>query len=610
MNAPAPTAWQRQVLAELRAAVDAYPDDVSVLGGPRMDSTGQMQLRLRLRTADIPREHGGLPLEAFEDVAISVPLTELAPPRVEVDHDRFVGYPHVLQGRRLCLYLDPSREWDPSTGFYGFLDRLIGWFTDAASARFDAQTALYHAVGGVVHATAHAPTVVVRDPLRAGRRAQHGWLLARSPHRLDLTFTRPAIETSGDHTPVILLDADLPLGAGSSLGELLYLIDGSAAGEPHPGSPFAQRAVSPPQSSTVLSVLGASAIRKADSQPQRLVLAVPHPTGGPAHLLAANIPAPGADHLRACVRATRTKGSPTIDIDRTDIDPDTPLDWWPLSDERAEVTTRRDIGRPMSAFAGKKVAIWGCGGLGSWVAEYIVRAGAEEIQLCDPGSITGGLLVRQNFVELDVGDSKVASLARRLRAISDTARITTHEEMIPPPEAFFEADLIIDATVSVAISRFLDEMAARPRARPTLAQIATDSRTGTLGLLTVATPSSTIGPLTIDRLAGKVVCADGALEAFHCLWDADEPDSPIIPTRGCSTPTFHGSAADLAAVAASLTNMLGVHLHGGTGLSGTHLISLPHGEAGPHRTFIPAQTDSVQESRSSDCAVEGGAASA
>ena len=57
---------------------------------------------------------------------------------------------------------------------------LFAWFTDAAAARFDAQTALYHAVGGVLHAPARAPTIVVRETLRPGRRAHHGWLLSRT----------------------------------------------------------------------------------------------------------------------------------------------------------------------------------------------------------------------------------------------------------------------------------------------------------------------------------------------------------------------------------------------------------------------------------------------
>jgi hypothetical protein len=57
--------------------------------------------------------------------------------------------------------------------------------------------------------------------------------------------------------------------------------------------------------------------------------------------------------------------------------------------------------------------------------------------------------------------------------------------------------------------------------------------------------------------------------------------------------------ADLLA-AASLTSILGSHLGAGAAVSGTHLISLPHGEAGPLRTFVPAPTSVDMEADSVD----------
>jgi hypothetical protein len=581
--------WQRQVLADLCTITDAYPDDVRVLGGYRLDASGLMRLRLRLRTDDIVCVNRGIALGASEDFIITVGQSELAPPRVEVDHSRFLHHAHVLQGRRLCLYLDPSREWDPLSGFGGFLDRLLAWLADAAAARFDAQTALYHAVGGVLHATDKAPTIVVRSAPQPDRRSHHGWLVSRRSHRLDLTLVRPAATVQADHTPVVVLDADLPFGAGGSLGELLAIVDDPYLEPPNPGSPYTMGRADTGLSAVVLTVLGASAVRKPNGSPQRLVIAVPHPTGGPPHLLAANIPAPGADHIRALVRSNKHRGS-MIDIDPSQLDTTTPLQWWPVSDERPEVTTRRDVARPVAAFVGKTIAVWGCGGLGSWIAEYVVRAGATKVILCDPGTISGGLLVRQNFVEADVGDTKVEALSRRLRAMSDSVAIAVYDAMIPSPEDLVNTDVIIDATVSVAISRLLDDLAGAPGDRPVLAQVATDSRTGTLGMLTVSMPSLQMGPLTIDRKAGEQISRDAKLEAFQKLWDSAEPDDQIIPTRGCSMPTFHGSAADLAGVAASLTNILGSHLEPGAALSGTHLISLPHGEAVPLRAFVPAPT--------------------
>ena len=588
MSRPDLSVWQRQVLTDLDAIAEAFPGEVEVMGRYRLDRSGSMQLRLRLRTDDIPRVEGGIQLGAHEEVIVTVDPSDLVPPRVEVDHLRFLHHAHVLQGHRLCLYLDPSREWDPINGFGGLLDRLFDWLGDAAAGRFDAQTALYHAVGGVLHATDGAPTVVVREALQACRRAQHGWLVVRTPHRFDLTLDRPSEHRgSGPRSGRLRWTPTCRSAPGSILRPSSRPSTTRISGIPRRAPLTGEGAANTDLSAMVLTVLGASAIRKAGGKPQRLVIAVPHPTGGPPHLLAASIPAGGADHIRALVRSSRKRSS-MIDIDPAKVDPTTPLEWWPVSDEREAVTTRRDAARPVAGYAGKTVHVWGCGGLGSWIAEYVVRAGAKKVVLCDPGTISGGLLVRQNFVEADIGNTKVEALVKRLRAISDTVEVTTHAMAIPA-EDLGKTDLIIDATVSVAISRLLDGFARRRSDdRPVLAQVATDARTGTLGILTVSTPPLPIGPLTIDRKAGEQIANDGSHEAFHTLWDSTAHDDQIIPTRGCSTPTFHGSAADLAGVAASLTSILGAHLGVGAGVSGTHLISLPHGEAGPLRAFMPA----------------------
>jgi hypothetical protein len=263
-----------------------------------------------------------------------------------------------------------------------------------------------------------------------------------------------------------------------------------------------------------------------------------------------------------------------------------------VSDERPEITTRRDHQRPTSTFAGKSIHIWGCGGLGSWIAEFIARAGATNIVLSDPASVTGGLLVRQNYTEPDLGHRKVDALAARLRAINDQLSVETFARPLPADTItpLPNCDAIIDATINLSLGVLLDSEAtrhARPGVRPLIAQVATDIRTGTLGLLTVAAPDYTGGPAIIDQCTGDIVLADGHLERFHTFWQTPAAGDELIPARGCSTPTFHGSAADLAAVAATLVSLLGPHLK--VTVSGTHLIALPHADGdGPTHHFVPA----------------------
>ncbi|MGW0325538.1 ThiF family adenylyltransferase [Nocardia sp. NPDC003183] len=575
--------WQKQLLGELRLLARERPLDVRIAQQPQLDSDGAVGLRLRLHTADIPRSPGGLELADDEEFIVKIGPSLFLAPRAEVEHTRFLGFPHVLQGQRLCIYLDPSREWRPSDGIAGFLTRLWDWLTDAAAGTFDPSTAMYHAVGGILHRAEETPTIVAREP-GPSRPHQIARLITRSPYRYDLTYST---DHDGHRTPVFTLASDFPFGAASTFALLLTLLD----------DPYLDRAEGrpprvTPQSPAFLTALLASALRNPDDSKQYFVLAVPHPAGGPHHLLGGRLPAAAANVLRHLAKKHGTE----VAIDHATINADIPIEWCNMSDERTEVTTRRDDNRPVNGFRGKTIHIWGCGGLGSWLAEFIARAGAATITLCDPGTITGGLLVRQNYTEADIGQTKAHALATRLRAIRDDLTVTVAEGHMPDDDqtAVLAADLILDATVSHGITICLDTLAGQER-KALIAQVGTDARTGTLGIANICTSDSPRTPSDIDDQAGRAVLADGGLELYHPLWQETADGDELIPTRGCSLPTFHGSAADLAAVAATLANMIGLHLlQAQSALSGTHLIALPHAPAGVRHRFLPAVSGTPQ----------------
>lgn len=552
------------------------PDDLQIIGRPASAGMGSMTVRIRLNTATLTHAIGGLPLKEIEEFVLTIHPSGLVPPIVDVDHVRFLGHAHVLQGQRICIYLDPSREWNPLGGAVALLNRLWSWLADANAAHFNADAALFHAVGGVLHANKANPTIVIRD-FEPTAKAHMARLTTRTPRRLDLQVHRT--EHTQDPTPVLALRSDLPLGAGITLRDLLTIMD-----DPRLDRYVYEASPPPAQSPAFLTALAAGASRKPHDTPQYFVLSVPHPNGGPRHLLAGRVPATGANSLRKMVRHRTTV---LIDIQPKNINPNINLEWCPVSDEREEVTTRRDTGSPVNGFEGKTVHVWGCGGLGSWIAEFVARAGAGRIVLCDPGRITGGLLVRQNYLEKDVGDSKAEALARRLKMISDNLEVEAYDATLPDEiDKLGAVDVVIDATVSHAIAQSLDGLARQPDRHAVIAQVATDVQSGTLGILTVSAPPSTDGPNTIDQQAGVIVLADGEMEAYHGLWSEPSDGDELIPTRGCSVPTFHGSAADLAAVAATLTTFIGSHL--GTNVSGTHLMALPHAAApGPRYRFYP-----------------------
>lgn len=571
------TGWQRQLISELSKLAEQHPDELRITKRAVRNQDGSATVHISLRAVHIPQVPGGLELRDDEEFAIRIQPAIFVPPEVEVDHFRFLGFPHVLQGQRLCIYLDPSREWHPETGMAGLLNRLWNWLNDAAGAQFDPSAAMYHAVGGVLHRSDRAPTIVVREEGKA-RRCQTARLIVRSDHRFDLTY---AAGESGFHVPVFRLDSALPFGATTTFASMLALID-----DPYLDRSQGRLPRIEPQSSALITALAASAMRNPDNTNQYFVLAVPYPMGGPSHLLGGRLHASVADQLRTFARRSGT----AITIDPAKVDAEIPIEWCTMSDERQQISTRRDNGRPVNGLQGRNIHIWGCGGLGSWIAEFAARAGASEITLCDPGFISGGLLARQNYTEEDIGRSKVQALAGRLRSIRDGLVVTVYDGAIPQDSvSCLTADLVIDATVSNSITQYLDVFAMLPDRKAIIAQVATDAMSGTLGILNICASGASLIPSKIDQEAGIAITAMGELEIYHGLWQEPLDGHELTPTRGCSVPTFHGSAADLAAVAATLVNLLGSHLVAvNSRISGTHLIALPYAAGGPHHYFFPA----------------------
>ena len=324
---------------------------------------------------------------------------------------------------------------------------------------------------------------------------------------------------------------------------------------------------------TFIKQVQRSAFAGKSGQPSYLGLVVSHPTDPQIKALVfGRIPAHAADRIRL--------PEPTI------TPSDTPIEWIPVSDERPTLTTRRDSSRPAAHLARKSIELWGCGGLGSWIAELCARTGPSKITLRDHGQVHGGHLVRQNYTEDDIGQLKITALAKRLRLLGDS---TIVEGGVSVTEALAVGlpgcDLIIDATISETVAHRLDGAArALSGTGPLLVQVATDRRSATLGLIIVASPSCGIGPATVDRALASRVLEDETLEAFHTFWTPPVEGGELLPAPGCSVPTYHGSAADLAAIAGAMVSVIGQQV--ASPVIGAHLIASPHSGCQPAWRFI------------------------
>lgn len=555
---------------ELAAAI-ADVDAITVIDSNPAEA-GSIEVALKIDTSSFPTGDGGLPVHRYETVIISISNSfPLGPPRASVSHTRWAGFPHVLQGSVLCLYLDPATEWHPSAGIAGFLERLWDWFAAAIGGEFDPATSLYHPVGGVLHRTAGAPTLVVEPPLPYTDAALHFrriCLRERSPHRIDLAAWYR--DKAADYTHIgllVVLPGMLPFGAGNHLSLLTAIVG-------HQQSNGARK--------RLLAKLRETADHLEEDQPLDIVIAVPNPAiadEARLHLLAARI---AHDNVAAAIDAATARG-------RSGQQPpnEPAIEWLYVDDLRPGVTFRRDKETPIGDIAGSTVEIWGCGALGSVLAEMVARAGAGTIVLRDPSFVTKGLLVRQNYTEADVGRPKVDALADRLRALNDQLVVRpVHEQcqlaLVEPPACEF----IIDATVSTSVATFIELAQRSGRLDTPIAQVATDDETATLGILTVCQPGLGDTNNDLDDAARAHAHETPALAPFAGFWHHDAVP-PVTPTKGCSVPTFRGSSADTATISAIGLSLLSLAMR--RRVSGAYLFAAPHSPYDvPSRVDIPA----------------------
>ena len=116
---------------------------------------------------------------------------------------------------------------------------------------------------------------------------------------------------------------------------------------------------------------------------------------------------------------------------------------------------------------GKRVAVIGCGSLGSNLAESLVRGGVSHLTLIDSDYFESANLVRHSLDGQALGKHKVEALCRRLSLVSPTCVLNgaalqldevLQQKILPLQE---EYDLIVDATASDEVRWLLGSFQAK-----------------------------------------------------------------------------------------------------------------------------------------------------
>ncbi len=533
---------------QLREIEEASAGTVQIVRKKEL-SFGYLRVEVSIRFDGLERLHGGLRVHAREVFHLFVPPAfPYDFPLVEVPHSRFAGFGHVQWARQLCLYGN-SAEWNPVDGMYGFIARLDSWVRDAARDALDPEDAPLHPpvaypiVGRLVVPTADTPRVVASPWMGFAE-------LCQRRHRTEIigwTETVSGIPAER-FAPAVLLHEPFPFEYPATVKALLRELEAHGID----WSEFLIRLAAHAekmQAGAPLVVVFGTPMRRVEASTRVL-----------QHLAAWEISGEDADGLRKiCMANERDARKPAIVAVLKWAD-EANVGWCRVSENRPEVTRRRDQRSPMEWFRGKRVAIWGCGAIGTRVAESIVRAGAGYVELVDNGRVGPGLLVRQVFEDSDIGRLKATALGERLKRIVPGVEVSVGTadlvQRLGGPQPIPEVDLLIDCTASSVVRMKLEQTLRDLDRRPPISCMGV-GHDAAAGIATLATGEHSGGPLDLIRRLKLEACRKPRLFTLRQeFWPAEPRGERFQPEPGCSEPTFVGSDADLAGLSARMLNAI------------------------------------------------------
>jgi len=544
---------QRLALDQLTDIAAASDDAIDIVHmEPPSSEGGSLVLRLSIETSGYKFLEDGFRFRQREPIILEVPSKfPLQPPSANFAHTRFLGRAHVQWGNHLCLYQATDVEWSPSDGMFGFIKRLDQWLRDAARNQLDPHDAPLHPPIEYPSSDTKFAVEIDTPELQEGTSFWVGAakLTYRNEYCYDISEWSEMPKTLPEDerfAAVILLNQQMPMEYPNNTCKLLCTLQDRGISFDFLFSILKLLALCQKESDPLYFILGAPMRRRKAGEPLR------------QHLTAWKLDAEHVKAFRTIVLEDASEVTEEAWSLILDWATKAPTEWCRIYDNRPEVSFRRDRETNASWFLEKRVALLGCGALGSHMGEYLVRAGVMKLNLIDNSIVNPGILVRQQFKHYQVGYSKQSGLAAQLSSINPNADIDhTYANLTkgwPDSLVLEEFDLVIDATASRRVASALQHAWSARESTPPVLRCSI-SGNAAQGISTLKMPRSGFGPSDLIRRTKLTAFHAPELNDFaSAFWPQGQQEPGFQPEPGCSEPTFVGSAADVAFFASSFFN--------------------------------------------------------
>lgn len=598
-----PSSGQLLAVAQLRQMAAESLGALEIVSEPVITDRGAICTEFSLDCTRTAVASGGLSLRRRERFVLYVGGDfPFSVPTVVVPHRRWAGTPHVQWGCQLCLYASPSVEWVPADGLFGLVERLLLWLKRAALGELDPDDQPLHPPVAYT-SSAHGVTVVhpdlgelappdgnsrhgqgartTRADVAPSYRLAIGLTVARSDHRKDVIawmsreewlhrFNSGQLPPSQGGRPVggalaVLCNGELSFEYPSRAGALVDALEELGLARSDLFDAIGEVAAVNHE----LASQRAQGAGTVTSFPFDLFVGTPS-RGMPGIALRQHLVCWRFDDIGRLITENilfADSGHPAVarlgDLAQRLL-PDwiesTETSWVQVMEARAEVTVRRDADSSTAWLHGRRVAVLGCGALGGPIAEFCVRAGVAALWVVDDDVVTPGILVRQPYSDADIGVAKAVALSERLNAIRDDGPVRpiigrVETVLLADDTTFSNVDLVIDATANNTVASLLElRRATRRDAWPPVMSVVI-GHNARRGIVTVSHRGSTgAGRHVLRRLAvaGRAHHGGRLADVASDLFPIEPRATTFQPEPGCSSPTFIGSAADLAALAGAL----------------------------------------------------------